>query len=195
MLPTDMDLRTVLMKEIRNDPKSISGISRELKAKGIKLHKLVITGYLMALSDLGHIKAKDIPPSKVYYATSPKKLDIYKIVSEHLYRWDIPPGKKMAITLYTLERIFKRPIFLEELKRADAPPVDRMPRTTDEGRAEIRKILGKTDLDIPRSDPLYTSDEKYPEEYDRLMAEIILDAFSSSTLARGGGKQTFLKGL
>ena len=194
MIPADLDLRQMLLDEIRNDPKSISGICRQLESRGVKLHKLVITGYLRALADMGHIKAKDIPPSKVYYAVTPKKMDIYETVGHHLKEWGLTSDSRCEVALYCLERLFRRPIFHSELKRADASPVNRVPRMVDEARAEIRKMLGRARLQVPRNDPLYTSTKEHPEEYDRLMAEMILVSFNVRSLVREG-RQVSLEGL
>ncbi len=45
---------------------SISGLSRELKARGIDEHRLVLTGYLRALRDLKILEEIEVPPSKIY---------------------------------------------------------------------------------------------------------------------------------
>ncbi len=45
---------------------SISGIARELKDQGFDEHRLVVTGYLRALRDIGDLAEINILPSKIY---------------------------------------------------------------------------------------------------------------------------------
>ena len=45
---------------------SISGITRELEARKMKEHRLIVTGYLRALKDLDQINEFDLSPSKIY---------------------------------------------------------------------------------------------------------------------------------
>ncbi|WNY26704.1 hypothetical protein MsAm2_04770 [Methanolapillus ohkumae] len=54
---------------------SISGITRELKKRGIHEHRLIVTGYLRALNDLKRLNEFDLSPSKIYTLPSQMKLD------------------------------------------------------------------------------------------------------------------------
>ena len=45
---------------------SISGVTRELKARNLNEHRLIVTGYLRALHDLDHLNEFDLSPSKIY---------------------------------------------------------------------------------------------------------------------------------
>ncbi|MDV0446528.1 hypothetical protein MsAg5_03700 [Methanosarcinaceae archaeon Ag5] len=45
---------------------SISGITRELKKRGINEHRLIVTGYLRAMNDLNRLNEFDLSPSKIY---------------------------------------------------------------------------------------------------------------------------------
>ncbi|MCL2863609.1 MAG: hypothetical protein FWE54_05975 [Methanimicrococcus sp.] len=45
---------------------SISGITRELKARNLNEHRLIVTGYLRALHDLDCLNEFDLSPSKIY---------------------------------------------------------------------------------------------------------------------------------
>ena len=50
---------------------SISGITRELKARSLNEHRLIVTGYLRALHDLDCLNEFDLSPSKIYTLKKP----------------------------------------------------------------------------------------------------------------------------
>lgn len=56
-----LNLRQIL--ELLEEPMSVSALSKEL-GKGV--HKLVLTGYLFALKDLGYVEDKIFPPSRIF---------------------------------------------------------------------------------------------------------------------------------
>jgi|GEM_PF-3979310 hypothetical protein len=62
---------TKLYREISEivgkDKKSINGITDELKKRGIHTHRLIVTGYLRALRDMGLLEENNSPPSKLYF--------------------------------------------------------------------------------------------------------------------------------
>ena len=55
----DADELLALLEE----PRSISAVHRAL---GKKTHRLVLTGYLLALKDLGYLEERAYPPSKIF---------------------------------------------------------------------------------------------------------------------------------
>jgi len=59
-------LNSKLLELLEGRQLSISGLSRELKARGIEEHRLVLTGYLRALRDLNILEETEVPPSKIY---------------------------------------------------------------------------------------------------------------------------------
>ena len=110
-LPIEKALNDVIFDIIKTDPKSISGITRELKEQGYEFHKLVVTGYLKALTDLGHLRERDLPPSKIYYKSSPHKKDVYESIGEKVTELDLSKRNQILVAIYMLERLFHRPIF------------------------------------------------------------------------------------
>ena len=83
-LPLEKSIGEVILDIIKSEPKSISGITRELRGSGINAHKLVITGYLKALNDLGYVRERDLPPLKIYSSSVPHKKDIYEFIGEKI---------------------------------------------------------------------------------------------------------------
>ncbi|WP_340820489.1 hypothetical protein [Methanolobus sp. WCC4] len=97
---------------------SISGVTRELKDKGIDEHRLVMTGYLRALKDLRKLNEVEIPPSKVYSIVEAEQTetdDLYSLISEHLR--SIDPDLMIPVAAYVLSRTLDRPVFKEEFTK------------------------------------------------------------------------------
>jgi len=55
------NLNSKLLELLEGRQLSISGLSRELKARGIEEHRLVLTGYLRALRDLNILEENEVP--------------------------------------------------------------------------------------------------------------------------------------
>ncbi|MCZ7393135.1 MAG: hypothetical protein ABOK23_08785 [Candidatus Methanoperedens sp.] len=132
---------------------SISSIARELKKNGHDHHRLILTGYLRALYDMGHVEETDIPPSKVYTLKMNVKRDIYSIVKEHLKGIDI--SERLEIAVFILSSLFHRPCFKYELgllgieaRKSGAVKESKDPRVKDY-RASVTRVK------IPYDDPAF----------------------------------------
>ncbi len=158
---------------VKGQQLSISGISRELAKHGYSCHRLIITGYLRALEDLGYVKREDLPPSKVYTALHGRK-DIYELISEKLE--DVDREKRLRVAVYLLTKLLDRPCFKQELKMLAIPnpPSDHAVRTlSGDGLEEIRSDIKR--IDIPRGDPAYeiVEGESPPEEAVEILVEML----------------------
>ncbi|MCX9013385.1 MAG: hypothetical protein OIN89_01065, partial [Candidatus Methanoperedens sp.] len=78
----------LLIELLSKKQMSISSIARELKKTGYDQHRLILTGYLRALNDMGYLEEIEIPPSKVYIFKEDLRKDIYRIVKEQLEGMD-----------------------------------------------------------------------------------------------------------
>lgn len=102
---------------------SISGVTRELKDKGIDEHRLVMTGYLRALKDLKKLNEVEIPPSKVYSiveAGQSDNEDIHSLISLHIKSVD--PSLMVPVAAYVLSKTLERPVFKEEFMKMGLSP-------------------------------------------------------------------------
>jgi hypothetical protein len=135
------------------DGRSISYLSRELKKLGLDMHRLTLTGYLRALSDLNVLKEKDVPPAKIYTLVKGKEKDIYLRVAEHAKL--LSPNNYPELTLYSLFKLFKRPIFKEELERAGILDFSPGMQAREETIADTRKFMHKAGFRIPNSSKAY----------------------------------------
>ena len=82
MFSPKKDMRDLILEVLRKDSASISGVSRELESRGVKLHRLELTGYLKALADLGVLREKDIKPAKVFSVSSLRERSFHDLLGE-----------------------------------------------------------------------------------------------------------------
>ncbi|MEZ5336005.1 MAG: tRNA (N6-threonylcarbamoyladenosine(37)-N6)-methyltransferase TrmO [Methanolobus sp.] len=142
---------------------SISGVTRELKDKGVDEHRLVMTGYLRALKDLQKLNEVEIPPSKVYSIVETGQEDsgdIYSLVSLHIKSVD--PALMVPVAAYVLSKTLDRPVFKEEFSRMGLSAKSLSDylasgecalSQTDKNPKEY--AAGVTKIKIPASEPAY----------------------------------------
>ena len=174
MFNPEKDFSNTVLEALGRDGKSINALSKELETRGIKHHRLLLTGYLRALADKGYLTVMDVPPAKVYkpVKTNASTDNIYRSVERAVRK----AGLGDACILYVLNRLFKRPVFESELRvagvinicgeQADAQTVN-----------DCRKILKKEGNIIP-SDRAYVPIEEFPDKYQGIITEALLEAKS-----------------
>jgi hypothetical protein len=185
MFLPETDLKAIIMRELEKDDRSISSLYRTLTEERIKVHRLVLTGYLKAMEDMKVLKAKEIPPSKVYSISLSAEKDIYQSIGEYCGNMEIPDSKRPAVVLYTLQKLFKRPIFQGEMSRAgfESDVEEIAENVSSEERLEAKKMLAKRGHTLPQRDPAYRTDKKFDKEYDEIIHHILLQRFRASSLA------------
>ena len=179
---------------LRNGPLSISGITRELRTRGIAEHRLMLTGYLRALRDLKKISEAEIPPSKVY--TKKEDLDnpnadIYSLIAVQIKSIDYEI--RLPVAVYLISTLFKRPVFRQELKLAgintsnlkhDLEDDEFLIRESEDNN--IRKYRTEiTKIDIPVNDPAYeivNISKRLVQISGNVMAEILKDVVDMNGL-------------
>lgn len=188
-------LNLKLLELLEGKQLSISGLSRELKARGIDEHRLVLTGYLRALRDLEILEETEVPPSKIYAlpekttellsekgkeSRSPELSDpeeVYSILRAQLLKINL--DFRIPVGVYVVSRLFERPCFRRELKLIgitqkhleqylEKPGIVCEAQDTHlkKARADITKI------EIPSDDPAYEMREN-KEEVIRLANEVL----------------------
>ena len=183
MFHPERDLRVVILDLVKENGKSISAISRELKSRGFDLHRLILTGYLRAMTDLNVLREREVPPSKIYMPVKGKERNIYEMIGSKA-REMFGEERSDAVILFTLNMLFRRPVFLDELTKAGTKtPVGR--EATREERQEAKQALTKSGYRIPDSSKAYVSEEEsLREDYLELLARILLEAYDASVLVK-----------
>lgn len=174
MFDPQRPLKDLIFEILTSDGKSISALSRELENNGIVMHKLILTGYLRALADLNLLKEKDIPPSKLYVPVKVRDWDIYELVGECSRNLCHGSEADLLIT-HTLCKLFKRAVFMEELKKAGVREQPGFEQASREEKQEAKKVLQRTNLKVADSSPayFYNNDEKFAEIYDDLLTQML----------------------
>jgi hypothetical protein len=186
MLPLEKNLAEIILEIIRTDPKSISGITREINSGGYKYHKLVITGYLKALEDFGYLRERDLPPSKVYYSSKPHKKDVYEYIGEKVSELDLTKRDQILITIYILGRLFHRPIFRQEITKCGLTGDIEAHVVEQDSANEARKVLIKAGFKIPRNEPAYEARLDLEDKFQDIMLEILVEQFGVKKLIYEG---------
>ncbi|HDI23708.1 MAG TPA: hypothetical protein ENF40_00615 [Thermoplasmatales archaeon] len=179
----DLTLQDKILDYLREGEDSISGIHRKLERDGYKLHRLVLTGYLKALADVGILKEHEIKPSKVYsWRSKVKKRSIYEIVGEKVKKLSDSKAEQARLAVYILQRLFKRAIFLEEVKRCgiDVDDIDAR-KVGGEERIQARKVLSNTFVKLPYNNPAYIVEETkgMKDIYEDVLEEIVLQLLNA----------------
>jgi len=179
----DLTLQDKILDYLREGEDSISGIHRKLERDGYKLHRLVLTGYLKALADVGILKEHEIKPSKVYsWRSKVKKRSIYEIVGEKVKKLSDSKAEQARLAVYILQRLFKRAIFLEEVKRCgiDVDDIDAK-KVGGEERIQARKVLSNTFVKLPYNNPAYIVEETkgMKDIYEDVLEEIVLQLLNA----------------
>jgi len=161
---------------------SISSLSRALEERGINLHRLILTGYLRALTDMNELKEKEIPPAKIYVPVRAKEKDIYEVVREH--SGTICSGADAdLLTLYALNRLFKRAVFTEELQHAGMKNIPPGRVVEGDERNEAKKVLLRLKWKVPDTSIAYVADSPpTPESFENLLCAIVCEKFDFAAL-------------
>ncbi|MGP6240192.1 hypothetical protein ACNF40_07260, partial [Cuniculiplasma sp. SKW4] len=107
-----------ILEVLKDDELSISGIREKLESRGIKVHRLTLSGYLSSMVDSGFLKYKDIKPAKVYSIDDGKVISIYSMIGNAVSKRY--PGRTGDMSLLLLFNLFNRPIFLREVELCSA---------------------------------------------------------------------------
>lgn len=187
-------LNSKLLELLEGRQLSISGLSRELKARGIDEHRLVLTGYLRALRDLKILEEIEVPPSKIYALPekttealsekskeprSPELSDpeeIYSILRAQLLKINL--DSRIPVGVYIVSRLFERPCFRRELKLIGITQkhleqyLEKPGIVCEAQDAHLKKARADiTKIEIPPDDPAYEMRENR-EEVTRFANEV-----------------------
>jgi DNA-binding transcriptional ArsR family regulator len=161
-----------IFRLLENDRQlSISHITRELKAMDTDEHRLIITGYLRALRDMGKLDELEVPPSKTYKLkeqSGESAKDFYSLLGKALQ--DVRTPERFYVAVHIVSSLLERPVFKEELKLLGITEKLIEKSMSEEGGTvrqhpgdlkEVRRSI--TGISIPESDPAYELTEQTPQ--------------------------------
>lgn len=175
MFELDKELRVLILQNLPEDGMSISALSRLLNEKGIKLHRLELSGYLKALSDMGVLRERDIKPSKVFSPSQIKKKDVYTCLGDLVKKEEDDEDKQASIALFILGKLFKRAIFDKELRMCGLRGTPASKRATDKERADAVAVMVKAGIKIGASDAALVSAGSYPQPSNKVIPDLLID--------------------
>lgn len=143
----------LILNEINGEEKSITGIQKSLEEKGINMHRLVLTGYLNAMVELGILREREIKPARIFSFVGQNKQDIYSIIGSNMKKFD--EGNAGYNSLLVLHYLFERPIFIRELEKCNVViPSKSIKYVESRYRADYIKKLGEANIKIAPSSAL-----------------------------------------
>ncbi len=182
MFVPERNLKDLVVSYLRDQERSISALTKQLESDGYSFHRLFVTGYLKALADIGVLREKEIPPAKVYTASAHRDANLYEMVGERCREAapDEPAQTRLAVA--ALQRLFRRPVFLRELRECGFAGAVDAPLVGKEEREEARRALAKLGLQIPTNEPAYRVEERRNDVRDAILCDIIVERFGLTPL-------------
>ncbi|HYM40260.1 MAG TPA: hypothetical protein VEY12_08995 [Thermoplasmata archaeon] len=182
MFVPERNLKDLVVSYIRDQERSISALTKQLESDGYSFHRLFVTGYLKALADVGVLREKQIPPAKVYTASAHRDANLYESVGEKCREAAADEPAQARLAVAALQRLFRRPIFLRELRECGFTGAVDVSAVAKDEREEARRALAKLGLQIPTNEPAYRVEERRNDVRDAILCDIIVERFGLTPL-------------
>ncbi len=182
MFVPERNLKDLVVSYIRDQERSISSLTKQLKVDGYSFHRLFVTGYLKALADIGMLREKDIPPAKVYTTSAHREANLYEKVGSLCREAAREEPDQVRLAICVLQKLFHRPIFLREVRECGFPGATDAPQAPRDERDEARRGLVKLGLQLPTNEPAYLVQERRNEMRDEILCDLIVDRFGMGSL-------------
>ena len=185
MFVPEKNLKDLVISYVKAEERSISSLTRQLHKDGYKFHRLFLAGYLKALTDVGLLREKNLPPSKVYTTSAYRGQNLYEAVGEQCRSVEQEERRQVRLAIAVLQRLFHRPVFLREIKECGfGTQIDALQASKEE-REETRKALLKIGIQIPTNEPAYYLQERKDPTKENVLANVILQKFEATGLVQG----------
>jgi DNA-binding transcriptional ArsR family regulator len=180
----EKNLKDLVISYVKSEERSISALTRQLNKDGYKFHRLFITGYLKALTDMGLLRERDIPPSKIYTTSAYRGQNLYEAVGEQCRALEKEERRQVRLAIAVLQRLFRRPVFLREIKECGFGTQIDAPQASKEEREEARKMLLKIGIQLPTNEPAYYLKERKDQSKEAVLASVVLQKFEVTGLVQ-----------
>jgi hypothetical protein len=179
MFSPEKDMKELVLEILKKDQMSISGVCRELASKGVKLHRLELTGYLKALADMNMLKEKDIKPAKVFSASTARERNLYELIGDSSSLYARTPNERATLAAYCLQRLFKRAVFDMEVRRCGVEGVVEGRKASSEERSDAKAILTRVGYKVPTSDVPTIVEKNLDDLFLQVLADVVVARFSA----------------
>jgi len=193
MFELDKNLKSIILEHLSEDGMSISALSRLLKEKGIKMHRLELSGYLKALSDLNVLRERDIKPSKVFSPCQSKKKTIYQQLGEIVSQEESEDDRRANLALFVLCKLLRRAVFDKELRMCGLSGSPNSRRANDKERAEAASILVKAGMKITTNDVALVSAANLSQAYSKVVGNLLIEMVGLRQLIAETTQKTLLE--
>jgi len=173
----ERNLKDLVVSYLRVQERSISSLTKQLKQDGYSFHRLFVTGYLKALADVGMLREKEIPPAKVYTTSAHREPNLYEVVGSRCREAVKDEADQARLAIGVLQKLFRRPIFLREVRECGFSAAIDAPQAPREEREEARRGLVKLGLQLPTNEPAYAVPDRKSEVRDELLYNLIVQRF------------------
>jgi DNA-binding PadR family transcriptional regulator len=178
MFSPKTDMRELILEVLGKDPASISGIARELEAKGVKLHRLELTGYLKALADMGTLREKEIKPAKVFSVSPSKDKSFHELLGEACSSVASSPDEAATLYAYTLQKVFRRAVFDMEVQRSGLDGIVAGRKATSEERSDAKSVLVRLGYKVPNSDVPTIVEGDMDLKMTKVLSYVLIERYS-----------------
>lgn len=185
MFVPEKNLKDLVVSYLRVQERSISALTKQLGQDGYSFHRLFVTGYLKALSDVGVLREKDIPPAKVYSASPHRDRNLYEHVGDRCRAATPDERAQTRLAVAVLQRLFRRPVFLRELRECGFLGAVDAPAASRDEREEARRSLLKLGLPLPTNEPAYVMEDRRNDLRDAILLDLLVDRFAMGSLVLG----------
>jgi hypothetical protein len=179
MFSPQKDMKELVLEILKKDQMSISGVCRELASKGVKLHRLELTGYLKALADMNVLKEKDIKPSKVFSPSASRDMNLYELIGESSSSIMRSADERATLAAYSLQRLFKRAVFDMEVRRCGVEGTVDGRKATAEERAEAKSIMTRMGYKVPNSDIPTVVEKDFEKQFLQVLGDVVVERFNA----------------
>ena len=185
MFVPEKNLKDLIMSHLREEERSISSLTRQLRKDGYKFHRLYLTGYLKAMADVGLLREKNLPPSKIYTTSAYRGQNLYEAIGAECRGMEEDERKQVRLAIAVLQKLFRRPVFLREIKECGfATQIDAM-QASKEDREEARRALLKIGIQVPTNEPAYCVQERKDPAKEELLLNVVIQKFEAASLVQG----------
>ena len=182
MFVPERNLKDLVVSYLRVQERSISSLTKQLKQDGYSFHRLFVTGYLKALADVGMLREKEIPPAKVYTTSAHREPNLYEVVGSRCREAVKDEADQARLAIGVLQKLFRRPIFLREVRECGFSAAIDAPQAAREEREEARRGLVKLGLQLPTNEPAYAVPDRKSEVRDEILYNLIVQRFGMGAM-------------
>jgi hypothetical protein len=192
-MKADRELRDLILEIFaEKGDVTIAGMVRELGNRGVRHHRLTVTGYLHAMADAGYLEVQSVPPAKLFSLRTAPKRTLCSVVGDCARRLASSEARAVELTVGTLEQVLDRAVFLSEISEAGFSRTANLRQLTKRERTEEVRRLEQCGVAPREGEPMFRAREVAPEAIDRLKSDALLEAMEAQGERPREVKQTSL---